>query len=77
MVLVVGVCRSIHDHCGQGHTGATGRCEWGHRHNIVYVGGAIARVLVPVRWVDVNDGRGTGGIPFGWGRYVGHHTGGT
>lgn len=76
VILVVDVCCTINDHSGQGNSGATRRCQGGHRYNIVYVGGAVARVLVPVR-VDVNDGRGTGRIPFGGGSYVGHHTGRT
>lgn len=73
IVLVVGLGSTIDDHSGQGHSGTTGRSQRGHRDDIVHVGGAVARVLVPVR-VDVDRGR-TGGRPLGRGGDVGHDTG--
>lgn len=73
VVLVMGVRRPVYNYRGHRNAGATGRSERGHGHDIVNVGGSIARVLVPIR-VDVDRGW-AGGIPFGWGRYVGHHTG--
>lgn len=63
-VLVVVLCRSIHNHSGQGQSGATGRSQGRHCNDIVNVGWCIARVLVPVR-IDMDGGR-AGGIPFGW-----------
>lgn len=72
IILVVRMGGPIRNHGGQGHSGTTGRSEWGHSHNIVNVGGGIARVLVAIR---IYVYCGTGGIPFRWGRYLGHHTG--